>query len=128
MDEYPMVKEFHWRAQADMILKALLTDKPYPLKGAWIAGNNMLASAANPRKYYEALEPARIHRGGRPFHEPDVRGPGRHRPARGHDGRTGRHPGLVDPAECHAEGHRGPGLQSPTRRSVLSWPAASIPT
>ena len=51
----PMIKEFHWRAQADMILKALLTDKPYPLKGAWIAGNNMLASAANPRKYYEAL-------------------------------------------------------------------------
>lgn len=55
VDVYPMVKEFHWRAQADMILKAMLTGEPYPLKGAWIAGNNMLVSAANPRKYYEAL-------------------------------------------------------------------------
>jgi anaerobic selenocysteine-containing dehydrogenase len=55
MAEYPMTKEFHWRAQADMVLNAMLTDKPYPLKGAWIAGNNMLVSAANPRKYYEAL-------------------------------------------------------------------------
>ncbi|MDP6682881.1 MAG: molybdopterin-dependent oxidoreductase [Desulfobacterales bacterium] len=55
VETYPVVKEFHWRAQADMILKAMLTDKPYPLKGAWIAGNNMLASAANPRKYYDAL-------------------------------------------------------------------------
>lgn len=54
-DVYPVVKEFHWRAQADMILQAMLTDKPYPLKGAWIAGNNMLTSAANPRKYQEAL-------------------------------------------------------------------------
>ena len=43
MAEYPMTKEFHWRAQADMVLNAMLTDKPYPLKGAWIAGNNMLA-------------------------------------------------------------------------------------
>lgn len=54
-DIYPVAKEFHWRAQADAVLNTLLTDKPYPLKGAWIAGNNMLASAANPKKYYEAL-------------------------------------------------------------------------
>ncbi|MGD9074323.1 MAG: molybdopterin-dependent oxidoreductase [Desulfobacteraceae bacterium] len=55
IEEYPVAKEFHWRAQADMVLEAMLTDKPYPLKGAWIAGNNMLTSAANPRKYQEAL-------------------------------------------------------------------------
>jgi anaerobic selenocysteine-containing dehydrogenase len=56
IEEYPVAKEFHWRAQADMVLEAMLTDKPYPLKGAWIAGNNMLVSAANPRKYQEALD------------------------------------------------------------------------
>jgi anaerobic selenocysteine-containing dehydrogenase len=56
IEEYPVAKEFHWRAQADMVLEAMLTDKPYPLKGAWIAGNNMLTSAANPRKYMEALD------------------------------------------------------------------------
>ncbi len=56
IEEYPVAKEFHWRAQADMVLQAMLTDKPYPLKGAWIAGNNMLVSAANPRKYQEALD------------------------------------------------------------------------
>lgn len=55
IDEFPVVRFFHWRAQADIVLNALITDKPYPLKGAWIAGNNMLASAANPRKYFEAL-------------------------------------------------------------------------
>jgi anaerobic selenocysteine-containing dehydrogenase len=55
IEEYPVAKEFHWRAQADMVLEAMLTDKPYPLKGAWIAGNNMLTSSANPRKYQEAL-------------------------------------------------------------------------
>lgn len=56
IEEYPVAREFHWRAQADMVLEAMLTDKPYPLKGAWIAGNNMLVSAANPRKYQEALD------------------------------------------------------------------------
>jgi anaerobic selenocysteine-containing dehydrogenase len=56
IEEYPVAKEFHWRAQADMVLEAMLTDKPYPLKGAWIAGNNVLVSSANPRKYQEALD------------------------------------------------------------------------
>jgi len=54
-DVYPVAREFHWRAQADMTLQAMLTDKPYPIKGAWIAGNNILTSAANPRKYQKAL-------------------------------------------------------------------------
>lgn len=54
-DVYPMVKKFHWRAHPEKTMDQMESGKPYPIKGAWLQGNNILVTAANPRRYYEAL-------------------------------------------------------------------------
>lgn len=54
-ETFGMVRDFHWRAHADMVTKAMLTGKPYPIKAAWIAGNNALVTGANPNKLYQAF-------------------------------------------------------------------------
>lgn len=54
-DEFPIAKEFHWRAHADKLVEAMDTGKPYPVKGAWIAGTNFLSGAANPKYWMNAF-------------------------------------------------------------------------
>lgn len=54
-DEFPMVREFHWRCHPDLTVDAMLTDKPYPLRGSWIAGTNFLMGATDPKRWYEAF-------------------------------------------------------------------------
>lgn len=54
-DVYPITKEFHWRAHADLLVDAMYTGKPYPVKGAWIAGTNFVSGACNPKYWTEAF-------------------------------------------------------------------------
>jgi anaerobic selenocysteine-containing dehydrogenase len=55
--EYPMVRDYrHW-VQPDLALKQMLTDKPYPIKAAWIQTTNILGGqAADTRGHYDALK------------------------------------------------------------------------
>lgn len=55
VETFGMVREFHWRAHPNIVTEAMLTGKPYPIKAAWIAGNNLLVTGANPQKLYEAF-------------------------------------------------------------------------
>lgn len=55
-ETFGMVRDFHWRAQADMVTKAMLTGEPYPIKAAWIAGNNALVTGANPNQLLRAFD------------------------------------------------------------------------
>lgn len=55
-DKYPLVKNFRAWAQPDSIIEQIETGKPYPVKGAWIQGNNFLANQAQDvRRHYEAV-------------------------------------------------------------------------
>lgn len=53
--EYPIVRDFHWRAHPDKVIEQIFTGEPYPIKGAWIAGNNFLVNGANPQRLYDAF-------------------------------------------------------------------------
>jgi anaerobic selenocysteine-containing dehydrogenase len=53
--EYPIVRNFHWRAHPDKVVEQLFSGDPYPIKGAWIAGNNFLVNGANPKRLLEAF-------------------------------------------------------------------------
>ncbi len=55
--EYPMVRDYrHW-VQPDLALTQMLTDKPYPIKAAWIQTTNILGGqAADTKGHYDALK------------------------------------------------------------------------
>jgi len=53
---YPMIKNFRAWASEDVCLEQMETGKPYPIKAAWIQTNNILESAADPKRHYEALK------------------------------------------------------------------------
>jgi len=53
--DYPITRNFHWRAHPDVLVDQMLSGEPYPIKGAWIAGNNFLIDGANPRRLLEAF-------------------------------------------------------------------------
>jgi anaerobic selenocysteine-containing dehydrogenase len=53
--EYPIVRNFHWRAHPDLVVEQIFSGDPYPIKGAWIAGNNFLVNGANPKRLLEAF-------------------------------------------------------------------------
>lgn len=56
-DEYPMVKGFRGWAQPDRAIEAIMTGKPYPIKGVWIQTANILAGqAARSVYHYQALK------------------------------------------------------------------------
>lgn len=54
-DKYPICKEFHWRAHADNVVDQMLSEKPYPIKGAWIAATNPIVGAADPKRWLDAF-------------------------------------------------------------------------
>ncbi|MDR0350675.1 MAG: molybdopterin-dependent oxidoreductase, partial [Coriobacteriales bacterium] len=56
LKEYPAYCNLIFNAQCDMVLKALETGKPYPLKFGFYAGANPLAcTSAEPRRYAKAI-------------------------------------------------------------------------
>jgi anaerobic selenocysteine-containing dehydrogenase len=56
LDKYPILGYGFLMAEPDMVTDAMLTEKPYPVKGAWLQTNNPLACmSADPKKTYEAL-------------------------------------------------------------------------
>ncbi|MBN1538334.1 MAG: molybdopterin-dependent oxidoreductase [Anaerolineales bacterium] len=55
--EYPVLNFGFLTSQPDLTVEAMLTGKPYPIKGAWIQGNNALACmSADPQKMLKALK------------------------------------------------------------------------
>ena len=56
--EYPGVTNILPTAHPDMMLECLETDKPYPLRMAWIGSSNFISntSAAQPKRWYKALK------------------------------------------------------------------------
>jgi anaerobic selenocysteine-containing dehydrogenase len=54
--KYPMIKNFRAWASEDVCLDQLETGKPYKIHGAWIQTNNVLSSAQDTRRHYEALK------------------------------------------------------------------------
>ncbi|HJN85757.1 MAG: molybdopterin-dependent oxidoreductase [Dehalococcoidia bacterium] len=53
--EYPITRNFHWRAHSDVLIDQIFSAEPYPIKAAWIAGNNFLVDGANPKRLLEAF-------------------------------------------------------------------------
>jgi anaerobic selenocysteine-containing dehydrogenase len=54
--KYPMIKNFRAWASEDVCLDMLETGQPYQIHGAWIQTNNILSSAQDSRRHYEALK------------------------------------------------------------------------
>ena len=56
LDVYPLLSLGFQVAQTDELLKTMLTDKPYKMRGIWLQTNNAIACmGAEPRKVLEAL-------------------------------------------------------------------------
>jgi anaerobic selenocysteine-containing dehydrogenase len=56
-NEYGPLRHFIWRAHTDLTLEQIFTGKPYPVKGMWIQGTNLVGGVAyNPQKWIEALK------------------------------------------------------------------------
>lgn len=57
MDKFPLYCNQITGAQADCVLDALETEKPYPVRMAWIANTNLLAptNSAEPTRWHKAL-------------------------------------------------------------------------
>jgi anaerobic selenocysteine-containing dehydrogenase len=53
--KYPITRNFHWRAHSDVLVDQMLSGEPYPIKAAWVAGNNFLIDGANPKRMLEAF-------------------------------------------------------------------------
>ncbi|HJI99570.1 MAG TPA: molybdopterin-dependent oxidoreductase [Coriobacteriaceae bacterium] len=58
MDKYPLYCNQITGCHADSVLDALETDKPYPVRFAWIANSNLLAptNSADPTRWHKAFE------------------------------------------------------------------------
>jgi anaerobic selenocysteine-containing dehydrogenase len=56
-DRYGPLRDFRPRAHTDLTLEQIFTEKPYPIKGMWIQGANILAgNGMDPRRWYEAMK------------------------------------------------------------------------
>jgi anaerobic selenocysteine-containing dehydrogenase len=56
-DRYGPLRDFRPRAHTDLTLEQVFTEKPYPIKGMWIQGANILAgNGMDPRRWYEAMK------------------------------------------------------------------------
>lgn len=55
-DRYPIVRDLHWRAQPDAVIDQVFSGKPYPIKGAFIAGTNFVVGAQDPRRWRKAFD------------------------------------------------------------------------
>jgi anaerobic selenocysteine-containing dehydrogenase len=55
-DEYPLMMTRLPRASPDLLIEAIFTRRPYPLKMAWLQSTNPIACmAAEPQKVYQAM-------------------------------------------------------------------------
>ncbi len=56
-DKYLPFNKFYWRAQTDLTLDQIFSEKPYPIKGLWIQTGNLLAGLGlDPKLWKKALE------------------------------------------------------------------------
>ena len=56
-DRYGPLRDFRPRAHTDLTLEQVFTEKPYPIRGMWIQGANILAgNGMDPRRWYEAMK------------------------------------------------------------------------
>jgi anaerobic selenocysteine-containing dehydrogenase len=56
-EKYGPLRKFIWRAQTDLALKQIFTEKPYPIKGMWIQTCNPVAGIGlDPKRWVEALK------------------------------------------------------------------------
>ncbi len=57
LDKYPLYRYGFGVAQADTVIDAMITGKPYPIKAAWIQQTNPIAcTAADPKTMLEAFQ------------------------------------------------------------------------
>ena len=56
-DRYMPMNKFYWRAQTDLALEQIFTEKPYPIKGMWIqTAGIMQGLGMDPKQWREALK------------------------------------------------------------------------
>jgi len=56
-DRYMPMNKFYWRAQTDLALEQIFTEKPYPIKGMWIqTAGIMQGLGMDPKLWREALK------------------------------------------------------------------------
>jgi len=57
VDRYGPFKKFIWRAQTDMVLEQIFSEKPYPIKALWIQTGNLITGIGfEPKKWKEAFK------------------------------------------------------------------------
>ena len=57
VDRYGPYRTFHWRAQTDLALEQIFSEKPYPIKGMWIQTAGILNGIGlDPKRWREALK------------------------------------------------------------------------
>jgi len=56
VDDFPIVRDLHWRAQPDATIDQMLSGKPYPVKSTFVAGSNFIVAAQDPYRWREAFE------------------------------------------------------------------------
>jgi len=56
-DRYGPLNKFIWRAQPDLVLEQIFSQKPYPIKGMWIQACNPVAGIGlDPKRWVEAIK------------------------------------------------------------------------
>jgi anaerobic selenocysteine-containing dehydrogenase len=56
-DKYGPLKKFIWRAQTDLVLDQIFTGDPYPIRGMWIQGANIIGGIGlDPKRWVEAIK------------------------------------------------------------------------
>jgi anaerobic selenocysteine-containing dehydrogenase len=56
-DRYGPLNRFIWRAQTDLVLEQIFSEKPYPIRGLWMQTCNPVAGIGmDPKKWAEALK------------------------------------------------------------------------
>ncbi len=57
VDRYGALSKFIWRAQPDLTIDQIFTEKPYPIKGMWLQACNPVAGIGlDPKRWVEALK------------------------------------------------------------------------
>ena len=57
VDRYGPLSKFIWRAQPDLTIDQIFTEKPYPIKGMWLQACNPVAGIGlDPKRWVEALK------------------------------------------------------------------------
>jgi len=56
-DRYGPLNKFIWRAQPDLVLEQIFSEKPYPIKGMWMQACNPVAGIGlDPKRWVEAIK------------------------------------------------------------------------